>query len=434
MIKNGTVYYVHTDHLGSLQVITNANKQIVSSYAYTPWGGRLLLGGVSITDRGYTGHEHLFPFGGTEVGLGLINMNGRVYDPVLARFLSPDPYVQSPDFTQSFNRYSYCWNNPFKYTDPSGDINLGLFYISLNIGISQHGGLSVGVSAGVGVEGWLYVGGAISYGFKNDNWSYTLNAGAFGGYIYGGYDTKAGLIGGIGYAVPSPFSIWSPINITTNMMSAGVDYSQNGGWSANAAGFSYSGNGWDFNPSVGVSATYYLSQGMSISDSNDNLGVVSKDKAEIGSDAQLKKLLRSEGIDPSKYHDEIGGMNEQLPKVSGRVRGSDGIIREGNEVKGGTTISYVKGFNRWSKTFMSPHISADKFTMNLAHEFVHSDIWYKWGYANQSDYNKISESYAYKVNSRFYNIGIEQSMNNLLNYNSYVGNYRYTLPNFHFLK
>jgi hypothetical protein len=49
-------------------------------------------------------------------------MNGRLYDPLVGRFLSPDNYVQSPDFTQSFNRYAYCINNPLKYTDPSGDI------------------------------------------------------------------------------------------------------------------------------------------------------------------------------------------------------------------------------------------------------------------------------------------------------------------------
>jgi RHS repeat-associated protein len=51
---------------------------------------------------------------------GLINMNGRMYDPLLGRMLSPDPFVQAPTFTQSFNRYSYVWNNPLKYTDPSG--------------------------------------------------------------------------------------------------------------------------------------------------------------------------------------------------------------------------------------------------------------------------------------------------------------------------
>jgi hypothetical protein len=47
-------------------------------------------------------------------------MNGRVYDSWLGRFLSPDPFVQSPGFSQSYNRYSYCLNNPLRYTDPSG--------------------------------------------------------------------------------------------------------------------------------------------------------------------------------------------------------------------------------------------------------------------------------------------------------------------------
>jgi hypothetical protein len=46
--------------------------------------------------------------------------NGRVYDPVVGRFLSPDPVIQSPDFTQNYNGYSYCLNNPLKYIDPSG--------------------------------------------------------------------------------------------------------------------------------------------------------------------------------------------------------------------------------------------------------------------------------------------------------------------------
>lgn len=65
-------------------------------------------------DRGFTGHEHLPQF-------GLINMNGRVYDPFLARFLSPDPRVSNPENGQNFNRYSYALNNPFKYTDPDGE-------------------------------------------------------------------------------------------------------------------------------------------------------------------------------------------------------------------------------------------------------------------------------------------------------------------------
>jgi len=77
--------------------------------AYTPGTEPALFLG-----RGYTGHEYLPWF-------GLINMNARLYDPALGRFLSPDPYVQTPDFTQSFNRYSYCINNPLMYTDPTGE-------------------------------------------------------------------------------------------------------------------------------------------------------------------------------------------------------------------------------------------------------------------------------------------------------------------------
>jgi len=47
-------------------------------------------------------------------------VNARLYDPVLGRFLGMDPYVQMPDFTQNFNRYSYALNNPLVYIDPSG--------------------------------------------------------------------------------------------------------------------------------------------------------------------------------------------------------------------------------------------------------------------------------------------------------------------------
>jgi RHS repeat-associated protein len=68
---------------------------------------------LMIAGRGFTGHEHLKWF-------KLINMNGRMYDPLIGQFLSPDNYVQSPGFTQSFNRFGYCLNNPLKYTDPSG--------------------------------------------------------------------------------------------------------------------------------------------------------------------------------------------------------------------------------------------------------------------------------------------------------------------------
>jgi RHS repeat-associated protein len=70
------------------------------------------------TTRGYTGHEEL-----DEVGL--VHMNGRVYDPQLGRFLSADPVVQDATDLQAFNHYAYVRNNPLSLTDPSGFSFLG---------------------------------------------------------------------------------------------------------------------------------------------------------------------------------------------------------------------------------------------------------------------------------------------------------------------
>lgn len=80
------------------------------SAARAPTSGSAI---AAVTHRGFTFHEHLHH-------LDAIHMNGRVYDPRLGRFLSADPFVQSPGFSQSFNRYSYTFNNPLSYADPSG--------------------------------------------------------------------------------------------------------------------------------------------------------------------------------------------------------------------------------------------------------------------------------------------------------------------------
>ncbi len=66
-----------------------------------------------VAGRGFTGHEHLPWF-------SMINMNGRLYDPLAGQFLSPDNYIQYPYYTQNFNRFTYCMNNPLIYTDPAG--------------------------------------------------------------------------------------------------------------------------------------------------------------------------------------------------------------------------------------------------------------------------------------------------------------------------
>jgi RHS repeat-associated protein len=125
-----TTEYLFTDHLGSVDVITHASGSVVQSMAFDAFGRRrdavdydaftdpMIVGfDTTKTTRGFTFHEQLDP-------VGLIHMNGRVYDPTLGRFLSPDPFVQDPGNTQSLNRYSYVFNNPLSHTDPSGYFSL----------------------------------------------------------------------------------------------------------------------------------------------------------------------------------------------------------------------------------------------------------------------------------------------------------------------
>jgi RHS repeat-associated protein len=114
-------YYLK-DNLGSIVAIANEAGAVAERLAYEAFGKRRFPDGTAdpnntifgiTTDRGFTGHEHLDE-------LQLIHMNGRVYDPLLGRFITPDPTIQSADNLQTYNRYSYTANNPLSNTDPSG--------------------------------------------------------------------------------------------------------------------------------------------------------------------------------------------------------------------------------------------------------------------------------------------------------------------------
>ncbi|MFA9192503.1 RHS repeat-associated core domain-containing protein [Flavobacterium sp. FZUC8N2.13] len=126
--------YLQRDYQGSIVAISDASGQVLEKRLFDAWGNVLAqdgagntLSGLTILDRGYTGHEHL-------QSVGLIHMNGRLYDAKLHRFLQPDNHVQEPDNTQSFNRYAYCVNNPFKYTDKDGEFFIAAIIVGAVIG------------------------------------------------------------------------------------------------------------------------------------------------------------------------------------------------------------------------------------------------------------------------------------------------------------
>ena len=174
-------YLAFTDNLGSILSVMDENGTKVFDASYDVWGKQTVTLNTIGLHRGYTGHEMLNEF-------DIINMNGRLYDPVLGRFFSPDNYVQMPDNSQNFNRYSYCLNNPLKYVDPDGD-----FFFSA---------LLPGIGTFIDAACWGTVIGGAGYtasiafsdgGFSNWNW------GQFGKSV--GFGAVSGVVtAGVGQA------------------------------------------------------------------------------------------------------------------------------------------------------------------------------------------------------------------------------------------
>ena len=185
------MYYICKDRQGSITALVRQDKSVAEKFSYDAWGRRrnpnnwadFNVKAPRLINRGYTGHSLSRPCGKMLDAFGLINMNGsmgvypdkrsEIGNPVIGRILSPDKYVQSPGYTQSYNRYSYCFNNPLRYTDPSGwyvDIGRGIntvfeshevsFY-TYGIGSPGNYYSGGGGNTTIGPQGYRYVGGGV---------------------------------------------------------------------------------------------------------------------------------------------------------------------------------------------------------------------------------------------------------------------------------
>jgi len=134
---------LHKDYLGSILAISDEAGNKIEQRHFDAWGNLTHLqvnGGAIVTDenqirdflsnggllidRGYTSHEHF-------AEVGLIHMNGRLYDPLLRRFLNADENIQDMFNTQNYNKYGYVLNNPLMFNDPSGEYFFGLIESAL---------------------------------------------------------------------------------------------------------------------------------------------------------------------------------------------------------------------------------------------------------------------------------------------------------------
>ena len=203
-VKTYETKYLHRDAINSVDLITNNLAEAESYQSFRPFGERkaqIFAAGFSNVssstldslhkhvNRGFGGHEEL-------ASVGLVHMNGRVYDAKLGRFASADPHIQAPHNTQSYNRYTYVLNNPLKYADPSGFFFKKIFKA---LGITKLLSIlpaELLMVASIAAAVLLGPGGAWAIQGLSTITQGAI-AGAVSGFIGSGGDLKAAVVGGL---------------------------------------------------------------------------------------------------------------------------------------------------------------------------------------------------------------------------------------------
>jgi RHS repeat-associated protein len=173
--KKDSINYVLKDHLGSVYAYLDEVgkvREYLSTNVYgqprdpKTWKVYSVPQGQPSFDRNFTFHESIdLDF--------LINMNGRIFNPVLGRFLTPDPFIQFPDNLMSYNRYSYVLNNPVNYFDPSG-------FFSLKKLFKRIAPIVIGAVIGYYTFGFGIIGSGAAAGFGSGFSAGILNGQSFG--------------------------------------------------------------------------------------------------------------------------------------------------------------------------------------------------------------------------------------------------------------
>ncbi len=102
--------------LGSVSAIVDGSGNLLSEQRYLPFGEvHAEVGTISQTDFSFTGQRSISM-------LSIMDYIARMYDPAIGRFVQPDTIIPNPANPQSWNRYSYGYNNPSRFTDPSGHV------------------------------------------------------------------------------------------------------------------------------------------------------------------------------------------------------------------------------------------------------------------------------------------------------------------------
>lgn len=364
--SGGSYKFLHKDYIGSILAISDQAGNRLEQRHYDAWGNLTHLkignGAVNTTrdvilslskdlliNRGYTGHEHF-------MSVGIIHMNGRLYDPLLRRFLNADENIQDPTNTQNYNKYGYVMNNPLMYNDPSGE------FLQWLIG-SIVGGYLNGVAANNG-----------NWNPGKWNWEKTWSA------VLGGAIGGAAISGTLGTITSNPGAIKF---VLPSIVSGGLNSAFTGGNFLGGAvgGLSYTGNLFEnriTSTNMDFAGYRYSISEMLVSDDNTLNGAA---EAEFSRNTVLnieKAHYKNQFIRGSwHFVDESSDLSPTIRSHGYSFGGSnnrDLLVNGENKAWGLTEVLTHNDVIVWQRIYLpkGAFISLEQLDLTMGHEIFHT--------------------------------------------------------------
>ncbi|MDH6254189.1 RHS repeat-associated protein [Chryseobacterium sp. H1D6B] len=361
--SSGSYKFLHKDYSGSILAVTDEAGNKLEQRHFDAWGNlthlqigsKAVMTGAGITDylseeillvdRGYTSHEHFME-------TGIIHMNGRLYDPLLRRFLNADENIQDPSNTQNYNKYGYVMNNPLMYNDPNGEFLMWLA-----------GAFAGGYLNGVQANG--------SWNPGKWNWEKTWGA------VLGGAIGGAAISGALGNIANNGGAIKS---FLPGLVSGGLSSAFNGSNFLGGAigGISYNGNLFDNKiTSTDMTGYGYSISEMVINDSN-TLNEATEAEFSMKTVKRLDDLRYKNQFIRGAYHivDGTNDLSQHLRDSGYSYGSSKNLLMNGSgaEIWGLTEMVTNKGRVVWQRIYLpkGAFVSLEQLDLTMGHEIFHS--------------------------------------------------------------
>ncbi len=370
--------FLHKDYIGSVLAITDDAGNKLEQRHFDAWGNLThlkvgsnaiitdknqirdyLANGNLVIDRGYTSHEHF-------AEVGIIHMNGRLYDPLLRRFINADENIQDPYNTQNYNKYGYVMNNPLMYSDPSGEFVFAIFAALPVFWGTVATAAVLGAAIGAGMYALM--------AWNNQSW----NWGAFGKSIFMGFFTGA-VSSGLGQ-VFSATGFWATVGngALAGAGSGGLTSIINGTnfleglVKGGVIGGAVAGISWQINRMVGTPSD----KTVDVLDNSDN---VTGDPVEQSS-KKVKEVMKTDfkGKNPTNGSIKVLHKESDLPKHlkdnGYKFDGETLVNGNGEKVLATTTPFYG---NKYMRYVFAPNAfkSAELLTLTTGHEMLHGVLF-----------------------------------------------------------